>query len=56
MKLSRGIVTGIMLGAVAGVISMPMMNHRTRRRLVKTSRRMRSTAEKTMGNIVDKLL
>ncbi|MEF9934702.1 MAG: YtxH domain-containing protein [Clostridium sp.] len=53
MKFSSGIVTGMMLGAAAGIMATPMMSGRTRRRIAKTSRKMAHSAERTMSDLVE---
>lgn len=53
MKFTSGIVTGMMLGAAAGIMATPMMSGKTRRRIKRSSRKMAHSAERTMSDIVD---
>ncbi|MEG2893628.1 MAG: YtxH domain-containing protein [Clostridium sp.] len=53
MKFTSGIVTGMMLGAAAGIMATPMMSGRTRRKISRTSRKMANSAERTMSDLVD---
>ena len=46
------IVTGIVLGAAAGVMAMPMMSRSTKRKITRTSRRMMNSAERTLGDMM----
>ncbi|KMT22691.1 hypothetical protein CLCY_11c00250 [Clostridium cylindrosporum DSM 605] len=47
-------MAGVMLGAAAaGIMATPMMRTRTRRRIVRTSRRMMNSAGRAVGDIVD---
>lgn len=52
IKLSKGIMTGLVLGVAASMMSGPMMSNRTRRRVARTSRRMMNSAGRTMGDKV----
>lgn len=53
MRFSSGILTGIMVGAAAGVMATPMMSGRTRRKIAKTSKRMMNSAGRTIEDITD---
>ncbi len=55
IKFSRGIMTGIVLGVAASMMSTPMMSNKTRRRIARTSRRMMNSAGRTVGDIVEKM-
>ena len=52
MRFSSGVVTGIVLGAAAGVMAMPMMSRSTKRKITRTSRRMMNSAERTIGDMM----
>lgn len=53
MKFTSGIMAGVMLGTAAGMMASPMMSGRTRRRIARTSRKMMSSTQKTVGDIAN---
>lgn len=55
MKLTKGVVTGIIVGAMASAISVPMMNNKSKRKIMRHSKKMRNTAEKAVEHMINKM-
>lgn len=51
-KFVSGLTAGLVLGAAASIMMVPQMDHRTRRRIDRTSRRLAHSA----GNIISDIM
>lgn len=52
-RFVSGLTAGMLLGAFAGLMMMPQMDMRTRRRVNKTSNRLVHRAEELLNDIMD---